>query len=581
MSLDENVQSINQLVGQTNSNHWHISIKPGTDAFRNGFKPEIMFDHITELGTIISAKLITDIFPSLNNYDPKGCYLGWDLILNSSKTKKTISNAFIHLDDFNIHILPPKSLIPCYKKMLEKLPDSDDGLGVILSAMGSLTETELQQALLHQKQSGGLVGDILVEQGSVQPEVVNYAIEKQEKIRDVKKRELDYVRVESDKLNKLVDLVGDLVIRAGQMSQIAVSRDDNKLIDSAEEMSLTLKSMRDATSSLNMVPISKVFYQVKNDVLQEFNKDINFEIIGEQTELDRTTIEKIFNPLKQVIRNAIEHGIDSSTEDLKQVNDIDGVITLKAYHETGSIVIKVSDNGVGLNPERLLDLAKKRGLVGAEESLYEDEIYSLIFDPSISTTSSLNSVSCRGIGLNAVRRNIESLRGNVAVDSVIGQGVTITIRLPLGLSVINGIHVSAANESFILPSDMMVTYMKLNSKQVSELDQQDFVNIKGELLPVIRMDSYLNSKSVNKPSLNSVLLIVECDKQQIALLVDEFHGEIQTVIKPLGNSYSDSSDFSGFSILASGQFALILDAKSLIKSIIGYKNDKKEHRLYA
>lgn len=515
-TTDENTEAGEQV----KSDLWHISIRLGEDTFRQGFNLQVMFDQLNDLGDIVSARLVTDAIPPLDSYDPESCYLGWELVLNTGADKKTIAEIFTFFESASISILPPKSLISDYQDMLAKLPENDGVLGQLLVEIGALTENELQQALNHQKDSGGLTGDILVEQGAVQPEVVNSVVEKQQKTRSEKQRELSFVRVDSEKLDKLVTLVGELVISGAKVSQLASDRDDDELTESTEEMTLTLEEMRETALSLRMVPIANTFnrfHRVVRDTSKDLNKKIRLEVIGGETELDKTVIEQIGDPLVHLIRNSMDHGIESPAERLKAGKAEEGVITLKAFHETGTIVIEVSDDGAGLVPEKLLNIAIERGVVKADQSLTDDEIYNLIFEPGFSTAQSVSNISGRGVGMDVVRRNIESLRGSVVVSSVLGEGVTMTIRLPLTLAIIDGFHIRVSDESFIIPLDMMEECVTLNAEQRVELEVHGYINLHDNVLPLIKMGEYLGINSANNQSSRLNLVVVKFAHRKIGL----------------------------------------------------------------
>lgn len=581
MSPDKKLLILKQHNEAIKINHWRISIRLGINSFRDGYKPHLMFDQLATLGDIVSVQLVTSIIPSLESYDPEGCYLGWDLILNSKKSKKTIASVFTILEGAKVSILPPTSLIPSYQNRLKELSTKDEILGGLLSSIDAITENELQQALNYQKVNGGLIGDILVAQEAIQIDVIDSALEKQEKIKEKKLNEMNSVNIDSEKLNKLVTLVGELFIRTENMSHVASLLKDDDLNESTEEMTLILNDMRDTTSSVQMVPISNVFQHLIQNIPKEFDKKVQFEIIGEQTKLDKTIVDKIVEPLQNIVRNAIEHGVDSSAERLKSGKTETGVIIFKAYQETGMVVIEVSDDGSGLDPEKLLHIAKQRGIVSKEQSLYEDEIYNLIFEAGFSSAQSRSNVTCRGSGMDIVRRGVESLRGTVSVDSTKGKGVTVTLRLPLSLSIIDAVHLSVANESFILPREIIIDRFLLNSGQLIELESCDFFDFNDDVIPIIKMNDYLNVRATPKMLSLKTLVVVQFENTKVGLLVDEIHGEVQVVVKPLGGSNYGTSGLAGFTILASGELALILDVPKLIKSTRECENDKNMPKLYA
>jgi len=556
---------------QVESEFWHISIRLGPDTFQMGFSPKVMFDQLRALGDIESINFVTDLIPPLDSYAADNCYLGWELTMSSEADKNSIAQVFAFFDDAQISILPPRSRISDYQKMLEQLPENDEVLGKLLVDIGALTESELQQALNYQKNNGGLSGEILIEQGAVQPEVVNSAVIKQQAIRNKKQQELSFVRVASEKLDKLVTLVGELVISGAKVSQIAADRSDMELAKSMESMTLALEDMRETALGLRMVPVANTFnrfHRVIRDTAKELNKKIRLEVFGGETELDKTVIEKIGDPLVHLIRNSMDHGIE--TPDVRKNNGKpeEGVISLKAYHETGTIVIEVSDDGAGLNPEKLLEIAIQRGVVNASQSLTVDEIYNLIFEPGFSTAGSVSNISGRGVGMDVVRRNIESLRGSVVVQSVLGKGVTMIIRLPLTLAIIDGFHVRVSDESFIIPLDMMEECVTLTESQRHKANVQNYINLRDEVLPLIQLDDYLGISAKNKSTTRMNVVVVLFAGKKLGLLVDELYGEAQAVIKPLGRVFQGVRGFAGFTILGSGQLALIMDIPDLVKSAI-------------
>ncbi|RDH85692.1 MAG: chemotaxis protein CheA [endosymbiont of Galathealinum brachiosum] len=565
--------------GKVKSEDWHISIRLGIDTFRQGFNPQVMFNQIKELGEIKKARLVTEVIPLLNDVNSESCFMGWEIILTSSEDKNTISEVFEFFDDAKIDILPPKSHINDYKEMIKNLPDDDLVIGQILVEIGALTENELQQALNQQKEEGGLTGDILIEQGSIQPEVVDTVVEKQKKIRNEKQRELSFVRVDSEKLDVLVTLVGELVISGAKVSQMAEHREDDELIESMEEMMTTLEEMRESALGLRMVPIANTlnrFNRVVRDISKDLNKKIRLEITGGETELDKTVIERIGDPLTHLIRNSMDHGIELPAERVLAGKEEEGVIHLKAFHETGTIVIEVIDNGKGLDAEKLFSLAKERGLVKEGDDLSDKEIYNLIFEPGFSTAKTVSNISGRGVGMDVVRRNIEALRGSVAINSEKNIGTTISIRLPLTLAIIDGFHVRVADESFIIPLDMIDECVTLTEDQKEEVKSHNYINLREEVLPLIRMDDYLGIQNSHAKTSRINVVVVQFAGKKLGLLVDELDGEAQAVIKPLGRVFQGVRGFAGFTILGSGQLALIMDIPDLVKSAI--QREKTEHK---
>lgn len=556
--------------GGIESDTWHISLRLGVDTFREGFDPSVMFSQLTELGELKHARLVEQSIPEISELDPESCYLGWEIVLKAETNKNTIADIFEFISGAVVHILPPSSLINDYQEMINSLPEDDAALGELLVEIGTLTHAELVQALNQQKDSGGLTGDILIEQGAVQAEVVEAALTRQKEVRSKSEQQSSFVRVDSQKLDKLVTLVGELVISGAKVTQLASDRDDEDLIESMEEMTMTLEDMRETALGLRMVPIANTFnrfQRVIRDTSKDLNKHIRLEIIGGETELDKTVIDKIGDPLMHLIRNSMDHGIESPAERAKAGKDEEGIITLKAYHETGTIVIEVSDDGSGLNAEKLFNIAVERGIVNPEQSLTEDEIYNLIFEAGFSTATEVSNISGRGVGMDVVRRNVESLSGSVVVSSIPNSGTTMTIRLPLTLAIIDGFHVQISNESFIIPLNMIDECVTLTEEQKSEAKIHNYINLREEVLPLIHMNDYLgiSSETIN-PRMNVV--VVRFAGKKLGLLVDELQGEAQAVIKPLGRVFQGVRGFAGFTILGSGHLALIMDIPDLVKSAV-------------
>jgi two-component system, chemotaxis family, sensor kinase CheA len=564
------------------SGDWHISIRLGVDTFRQGFNPQVMFSQLEDLGELKQVRLVSETIPPVSKIDSESCYLGWEVILETDRNKQSICEVFEFFDDANINILPPKSCISDYQEMLESLPDEDGVLGQILVEIGALTDSELQKALSKQKETGGLTGDILIEQGSIQPEVVESAIKRQKKIRTEKQRELSFVRVDSEKLDKLVTLVGELVISGAKVSQLAGLREDDELVESMEEMMATLEEMRESALGLRMVPIANTFNRfnrVVRDVSKELSKKIRLDIFGGETELDKTVIERIGDPLTHLIRNSMDHGIETPAERLKAGKPEEGVVRLSAYHETGTIVIEISDDGKGLDSEVLLNIAKERGLVSSDQELSKSEIYNLIFEAGFSTAKSISNISGRGVGMDVVRRNVESLRGAVVIDSEKGKGTLITIRLPLTLAIIDGFHVRISDDSFIIPLDLMDECVTLTEDQKGEAQLHNYINLRDEVLPLIQMDDYFGIQKNHLKSSRMNVVVVKFADKKLGLLVDELHGEAQAVIKPLGRVFQGVRGFAGFTILGSGQLALIMDIPDLVKSAAQRERLEQKNRV--
>ncbi len=585
---------------QAQTNHYHISLRLGADTFRMGFDPASMFRQLSDLGEVKEAVFIPQNLPSLENIDPEGCYLGWEIALVSNVKKEEISEIFQFVDVSQLTILPPQSHFSDYKHLIEQLPEEEMALGQILIETGSLTENELQSILNEQKEksdsgespSKHLTGDLLVENQMVQKEVVEEALNKQTKVREQKQKALTFVKVDSSKLDKLINLVGELVINGAKLNQITEdlvkTTANEELEETMEGLTMSLEELREIALGLRMVPIGMTFnrfHRVVRDTSKDLDKEIKLEIYGAETELDKTVIEKIGDPLMHLIRNSLDHGIEMPDVRQRAGKPSEGIITLKAQHEAGYITIQILDDGKGLDPVALRTKAIEKGIIDESKKLSDQDCYNLIFAAGFSTAEQVSNISGRGVGMDVVRRNIESLRGSVYIDSELGIGTTITIQLPLTLAIIDGFNVSIDDESYIFPLDMIHECLTLTPAQIKEATVQNYITLREDVLPIVHLKEYFDTNNENN-NYNTTymrhhdrerhnIVVVEFANQKIGLIVDELLGEVQAVIKPLGRVFKGLSGFAGFTILGSGMVALVLDIPSLIKEVVG-----NEHKYF-
>ncbi|MFK5983992.1 MAG: chemotaxis protein CheA [Pseudomonadota bacterium] len=574
------------------SDHYHISLRLGLDTFRQGFDPIAMFRQLKDLGKLKEIITIQETVPTLDKIDAESCYLGWEIALESTAEKEQISEIFEFIDGINCNILPPKSHFSAYQHMIEQLSDEDDlAIGQILIKTGTLTEQELQQVLNQQKGTPELVGDLLVENKMVQEEVVEQALEKQKKVKAKKQQALNFVKVDSEKLDKLVNLVGELVINGAKMSQLSEKFDDDDLSETMENMMLSLEELRETALGLRMIPIGATFnrfHRVVRDISNNLQKNIRLEIYGAETELDKTVIEKIADPLMHLVRNSLDHGIELPDDRERQGKEREGLIKLNAHHEAGMIVIKITDDGKGLDADKLLEKAIEKGLVKEGQKLSRTEIFNLIFEAGFSMAKEISNISGRGVGMDVVRRNIESLRGSININSEKGTGTTISIQLPLTLAIIDGFHVQVNFEDFIIPLDMIKECVTLNETQLEETSIHDYITLRDEVLPLIKLTQYFsierNEKRTTSPApveekavhkrRHENVVVVQFGNKKVGMTVDTLLGETQAVIKPMGRIFKGLNGFAGFTILGSGHVALVMDVPGLVKDVVS--NEKRQ-----
>jgi len=558
------------------SDSWLISLDFQTDAFRMGVDPLSFIRYLKKLGEIQAILLLTDEIPTSENYDPESCYLDFKIAFNTDADKQTIEEVFeFASDDCDINILPPNSKIEQYIALLDELSDDHVPLlGEMLQKIGVLTESDINKAIDKQnvsEEESKPLGEILVEQQVVQHGLVDKALEKQEKVKKKVASESSFIRIDSVKLGHLINLVGELVISGAAMNLMVQRHGLPDVEEVAETMNTLVSDIRDTALDLRMVPIGDTFSRfrrVVRDVSKELEKKIHLTITGGETELDKTVVEKINDPLTHLIRNSLDHGIETPEKRLAAGKEAKGNIQLNAYHESGHIVIQIIDDGAGLDCEKIVAKAIANELIPEDHNLTEQEIHNLIFAAGLSTKAQASDLSGRGVGMDVVKRNIEGLRGSVNITSREGLGTTITIELPLTLAIIDGFMVEACREKYIIPLSMVVECVEMNSGEWEIDDVQHYVNLRGEVMPYLRLGDYFSEQGKIKKHSRESLVVVRFGQNKAGFVVDQLHGEHQTVIKPLGKVFEKLAGLTGATVLGDGNVALILDVQGLIAKAI-------------
>jgi two-component system chemotaxis sensor kinase CheA len=547
--------------------HWHISLRFGRDVLRNGMDPLSFIRYLGQLGTVTGIATIADDLPGADEFDPESCYLGFEIGFDSGADKAAIDGVFDFVrDDCAIRILPPENRVAGYIAWLDELPAQRERLGQMLVRCGSITAHELQQALAAQAAAGAQaapIGEILVAQGAVRPPVVEAALAKQRQAPEGRAQENRSVRVDADKLDRLINLVGELIIAGAGANLVARRTQIPELLECTSTLSSLVEEVRDSALQLRMVKIGATFnrfQRVVHDVARELGKDIRLTVSGEDAELDKTVVEKIGDPLTHLVRNAMDHGIEPADVRAARGKPAQGTVALNAYHDSGSIVIEVTDDGGGLKRDRILAKAVERGLVEPGRQLSDKEIFNLIFEPGFSTAEQVTNLSGRGVGMDVVKRNIVALRGSVDVASTEGQGTTVTVRLPLTLAIINGFQVGVGKSVFVIPMDMVEECIEFRDQP-----DCDWVDLRGRPLPFVRLRERfgLEGAAARRQS----VVVVRHGSAKAGLVVDSLLGEFQTVIKPLGKVFAGARFLSGSSILGNGEVALILDMAALLAGV--------------
>lgn len=512
--LDEPADAVS-----TGTSQWLIQVELGVDTFRDGFDPYSIFNYLAKSGKFKSMEPQLQHIPKLGEFDPESCFLGFKAIYETEQSEAEILDAF--------EFLPEECKV-------------------------SVT-------------SAAVAAPVTEEKNTVS-----------EQVRELKtaarkapvKAATSTIRVQSDKLDALINLVGELVIaNAGTVEQARKSQ-SFALLEATCAVGALIEEIRDGALGLRMVEIGECFQRfqrVVRDTAQSLGKEVDLIIQGEETELDKSVVEKISDPLMHLVRNAMDHGLETPDERLGAGKQDKAKLTLNAYHDGGHIVIEVSDNGRGLVHEKIRTKAIEKGIVSATQSLSESDINMLIFAPGFSTAAAVTDISGRGVGMDVVKRNIEALRGTVNVRSKEGVGTTFEIRLPLTLAIIDGFQIAVGNSVYVIPLAYVRECVELTG-QGGGSDAVDLsYDLRGEYLPCIRLRKVFGETS-DKPKRENII-VVSHGGLKVGIVADRLLGESQTVIKPLGGLFEGNPAVSGGTIMGNGEVALIVDIPKLISEV--------------
>jgi two-component system chemotaxis sensor kinase CheA len=383
----------------------------------------------------------------------------------------------------------------------------------------------------------------------------------------------DSIRVPAERLDDLMDRVGELVIAQSRLTQVAASSNDPQVKAIAEEIERLAHDLRDTTMGVRTVPIGSLFGRFRrlvHDLAHELGKQIELTTIGEDTELDKTVIERLNDPLIHLIRNAIDHGLENPEGRLAAGKAPAGRITLSARHAGAEVLVSIIDDGRGLNRERILARAEEQGLLSPGANMSDSELYQVIFQPGFSTAKEVTSLSGRGVGMDVVKRTIDGLRGKIDLASTPGKGTELTLRLPLTLAIIDGLLVRIGKGRYVLPLAAVEECVELSVEEDARSRGRSFLNIRGDLVPFLRLRELFNS-TVPADRYQKVV-IVSSGKSRVGLVVDQVIGNHQTVIKSLSKLHANVETFSGATILGDGSVALILDIAQLVKFGVAQEN---------
>ena len=538
---------------------YRIRLRFSEDISLSGTRPENLLRELSDLG---SCRVVAqpDAIPMLDTITPEYCYVHWDVILTTSQGINAIKDVFIFVEDeceLRIDLLDTGGYLeadPDYKK-----------IGEILVERGDISQEELDAVLQEDKP----LGERLIDSHKVSRSKIEAALQEQEMVREVRgKRQggdmASSVRVPADRLDQLVNRVGELVTVQARLSQAAANRDDSELLAIAEEVERLTAELRDTSLNMRMLPIGTTFSKFKRlvrDLANELGKQVELKTSGAETEIDKTVIEKLNDPLVHLIRNSLDHGIEMPDARRQKGKPAAGCVLLAAAHSGDSVEIIIRDDGKGLDREAIFAKGVEKGLIHAEAQLADSEVYNLIFAPGFSTAREVTGISGRGVGMDVVKRAIDALRGSISIDSQAGVGSTITIRIPLTLAIVESLLVSVANDSYALPLSIVEECVELSRADIKRAHGRHLINVRDQIVSYIPLRQAFAIDD-EPPALQQVV-ITNVSGMKVGFVVDQVIGQHQSVIKSLGRMYRDVRGISGATILGDGSVALILDINSL------------------
>jgi two-component system chemotaxis sensor kinase CheA len=511
---------------------WRIRFKLPADSLVYGTNPLLLLDEIAAIGPC-EILALTDAVPALAEMDPEVPYMGWQVDLTADDPRAAIDDVFMFLRD-----------------------------GMELSV------TELTEAATP-------VVEAITEASPAQAEPVKAAPDSKSTAPTASTEKAGAsMRVAAERLDELMDRVGELVIAQARLTQIAASSSDGNLKTIAEELERLSSGLRDTTMGIRMVPIGTLFSRFRrliHDLSRDLDKEIEFVTTGEETELDKTMIERLADPLVHLIRNSVDHGLEDAATRVAAGKPPKGTVKLSAVYAGAEVAISVTDDGAGLNGARIRAKAEEAGLITADAKLSDQELWQLIFAPGFSTAKEVTALSGRGVGMDVVKRTIDGLRGAIDLSTKPGQGTTATLRLPLTLAIIDGMLTRVGNGRYTIPLAAVEECVELPPDAAASSRGRNFLDIRGSLVPFVRLRDVFGAKG--EPDNHPKVVIVSSGEGRVGLVVDQIIGNNQTVIKQLSPLHAGLKSFSGATILGDGSVALILDTVHLVGMGSAHKDE--------
>jgi len=520
----------------SNLQTWEIHFAPGPEMMLNGADPLLLLRELRQLGGL-SVKASMAAVPPLAELDPARCYVSWEMALATDAAREAIRDVFIFVEDtceVSIEAVAPASAPSPELKAGQEQADKP-----LIAA--KLTAKALEDP---RAGSGGRRTYDKADNASS-------------------------LRVPAAKLDQFVDLVGELVTVQARLSELAARSEDAEIAAVSEEIERLTSSLRENSMNIRMMPIRATFEKFRrlvHDLARDLGKDVELTIEGAETELDKTVIDQLSDPLMHLIRNSMDHGIEPPDRRAKAGKRPTASIHLSARHSGASVLIGVADDGGGIDAEAVRNRAVEKGIVACDAQLNEEECFALIFQPGFSTAKQVTDVSGRGVGMDVVRQRVDSLRGSIDVASKRGEGTSVTLRLPLTLAIIDGLLVSVGEAYFVLPVANVLECIELTTQDIERANGKHMANVRGEVVPYIRLREHFNIRT-SRPEIEQIM-VVETEEGRYGFVVDQVLGDCQTVIKNLGRFYRHVQVVSGATILGNGTVALILDPYRLVQDAL-------------
>ena len=533
---------------------YRLRIKLHPSVIANGMDPLCLLKELRSLGEL-SVHALTDDIPLLEKMNPEQCYLNWDAVINTTAGLEDLKNVFLFVQDES-----QVSITPLISELSGK--EKSKKIGEILVERGDVKQKQLENILSKQKR----IGELIVEKGLVSQSKIESALTEQKVVRELQsgQKQINTIRVSTEKLDQLINLVGEMVISQAQLSQTSSRYKDQDLLTPVENVARLTNELRDCALNIRMLPIETTFGKFRRlvrDLSGSLGKDIELVTEGGQTELDKTVIERIQDPLVHLIRNSLDHGLEAPEERRKAGKAVKGTIRLTAGQSGGEVIICIEDDGAGLDKDKIRARGIERNLIKESDVLTDSQIFNLIFQPGFSTAERITDVSGRGVGMDVVKREISKLRGSVGIESKRGEGTKISIQLPLTLAIIEGLLISVDSMPYVVPLTFVRECVELTERDVTRSHGRHILQVRGDTIPYIRLREVFVNQG-QRPSIEYAV-IVTIEGRRIGLVTDDIIGNHQAVIKSLGKVYEHVEGVSGATILGNGNIALILDVRQL------------------